>query len=69
MNIYLSVSYCELALPLSSLSWPTTGLSWYQTSLSLVVPSVLPLILLCFLILFVAKYIGNMKADIIHALR
>ena len=49
MSIYLSVSYHELALPLSSLSWPTVGLSWYQTSLSLVVPSVLPLILLCFL--------------------
>ena len=48
MNIYLSVSYCELALPLSGQSWPTMGLSWYQTSLSLVVPSVLPLILLYF---------------------
>ena len=64
INIYLSVSYRELVLPLSGLLGPTIGLSWIQVPLS----SVMSSFCICFWILILAKYIGNMNADFIHAL-
>ena len=65
--IHKHLLICKLlwvSLPLSGLLGPTIGLSWIQVPLSLVMSS----FCIFFWILFVAKYIGNMNADFIHAL-